>query len=123
MNLDILVLLTKHREAQREHAAKLGGRWHELGIVFPASNGTPQSPHNLLRDYKKLIALAGVPSIVFHDLRDTHASRLIAEGVDITVVSERLRHSRVSTTLDKYAHGIKSKRKAGAITLEALFKS
>jgi integrase len=120
---DTLELLSAHRVAQEARAKELGARWHDFGLVFPASNGAPQSPHNLLRDYKMLIQKAGVPSIVFHELRDTHASRLIAEGVDVTVVSERLRHSRVSTTLDKYAHVIKAKRKAGAVTLAELFKS
>ena len=39
-----------------------------------------------------------------HDLRHTHASRLIDAGIPIVAVSKRLRHSNVSITLSTYAH-------------------
>ncbi len=42
--------------------------------------------------------------IRFHDLRHTHATRLLAAGQPGKVVSERLGHARVSITLDTYAH-------------------
>jgi hypothetical protein len=45
---------------------------------------------------------AGVPRIRLHQLRHTHASLLLAAGVNPKVVSERLGHS--SFTLDTYAH-------------------
>ncbi len=37
-------------------------------------------------------------------LRHTHASQLIASGVDIVTVSKRLGHARPSVTLAVYAH-------------------
>lgn len=114
---DTLQLLTEHRRKQQERMAKLDSRWHNFGLVFPASNGAPQSPDNLLRDYYKIIDKAGVPRLTFHDLRDTHASRLLAAGKDIGVVSERLRHSRKSTTLDRYTHVLESRRREGAMSL------
>ncbi len=118
---DTLQLLTEHRQKQQERKAKLDDRWHDFGLVFPASNGAPQSPDNLLRDYYKIIDKAGVPRLTFHDLRDTHASRLLAAGKDIGVVSERLRHSRKSTTLDRYAHVLESRRREGAMSLTEMF--
>ena len=39
-----------------------------------------------------------------HDLRHTHASRLIDAGIPIVAVSKRLGHSNVSITLSTYAH-------------------
>ncbi|SPM33092.1 Site-specific recombinase XerD [Mycobacterium rhizamassiliense] len=39
-----------------------------------------------------------------HDLRHTHASRLIDAGISIVAVSKRLGHSNVSITLSTYAH-------------------
>jgi integrase len=41
----------------------------------------------------------------FHELRHTHASLLIGNGVDVKTVQERMGHARASTTLDFYAHG------------------
>ena len=39
-----------------------------------------------------------------HGLRHTSASLLLANGAAMTDVSKRLGHSRVSTTMDIYAH-------------------
>jgi len=39
-----------------------------------------------------------------HDLRHTHASVLLAAGVPVKVVSERLGHATVTITLETYQH-------------------
>jgi integrase len=39
-----------------------------------------------------------------HDLRHTHASWLIAEGVSMKALQERLGHESIKTTMDLYAH-------------------
>lgn len=39
-----------------------------------------------------------------HDLRHTHASTLLAAGVPINVVSDRLGHTSIQTTVDVYDH-------------------
>lgn len=41
---------------------------------------------------------------VIHDLRHTHASRLIAAGVPLTVIQRRLGHESIKTTSDTYGH-------------------
>ncbi|MFJ7681096.1 tyrosine-type recombinase/integrase [Peribacillus butanolivorans] len=48
--------------------------------------------------------LAGIKRIRFHDLRHTHATIMLEIGENSKVVSERLGHSNVSITLDKYSH-------------------
>jgi integrase len=45
-----------------------------------------------------------VPDIGVHDLRHTHATFLLLDGVPLKVVSERLGHAKTSITLDTYAH-------------------
>ncbi|MCL6600257.1 MAG: site-specific integrase [Alicyclobacillus macrosporangiidus] len=47
---------------------------------------------------------ADVPRIRFHDLRHTHASLMLAQGVHPKIVSERLGHSSISITMDTYSH-------------------
>ena len=42
--------------------------------------------------------------IRLHDLRHSHASMLIAMGVPIKLVSERLGHEDIETTLRTYGH-------------------
>ncbi|MBD5474876.1 MAG: site-specific integrase [Lachnospiraceae bacterium] len=49
--------------------------------------------------------LSGVKKIRIHDLRHSHASLLISKlGVQPKLVSERLGHEKIQTTLDTYSH-------------------
>lgn len=48
----------------------------------------------------------GLEHIKFHDLRHTHATLLLAEGVDIKTIQKRLGHSDIHTTLQTYAHAL-----------------
>ena len=41
---------------------------------------------------------------VLHDLRHTHATVLLADGVPVKVVSERLGHASATITLTVYQH-------------------
>jgi len=59
---------------------------------------------------KKHCKLAGVKKIRLHDLRHSHASLLIELGFSALLVSERLGHESVSTTLDIYTHLFPSKQ-------------
>lgn len=49
-------------------------------------------------------AASGVEYIRLHDLRHSHASLLIEMGVPILLVSERLGHEDIETTLRTYGH-------------------
>ncbi|WP_241484370.1 tyrosine-type recombinase/integrase [Bacillus clarus] len=40
----------------------------------------------------------------FHDLRHTHATLLLKQGVHPKIVSERLGHKDVFMTLNRYSH-------------------
>jgi len=46
----------------------------------------------------------GMPEITLHSLRHTHASMLIAAGVDILTISRRLGHANPTITLSVYGH-------------------
>jgi integrase len=51
------------------------------------------------------VALAkGLPPVTFHALRHSHASALIASGLDVLTVSRRLGHGSPAVTLTIYAH-------------------
>ncbi len=46
---------------------------------------------------------AGLPDLVFHDLRSLTATALMAAHVDVKTAQKRMRHSSAKTTLDIYA--------------------
>lgn len=58
--------------------------------------------------WKKAIKESGVEPIRLHDLRHSHASWLINNGVNIIAVSKRLGHSTINETLKTYTHLLES---------------
>jgi hypothetical protein len=50
-----------------------------------------------------MVREAGLPHLRLHDLRHTHATVLLKEGVHPKVVSERLGHASVGINLDTYS--------------------
>ncbi|SFL86938.1 Site-specific recombinase XerD [Paenibacillus sp. 1_12] len=73
-------------------------------FVTHARNGNFVSPHNFIKEWKRVLLASKVRPIRFHDLRHTHATLLLESGVNVKAVAERLGHSTSSTTLDFYAH-------------------
>lgn len=103
---DILVeALREHRKATLEVRMKLGGgRLPDDALLFANLAGEPLQPSNVSSDWGDLAERIGEPDITFHGLRHTHASQLIASGVDIVTISKRLGHAKPSVTLAIYAH-------------------
>lgn len=66
--------------------------------------GKPFDPTNFDNRFTAICEGAKLKGVTFHTLRHTHASLLLAAGVPLNVVQERLGHERASTTLDIYAH-------------------
>ena len=50
------------------------------------------------------VTRSALPRIRLHDLRHSHASVLLKEGVPLKVVSERLGHANPAFTLSVYQH-------------------
>ena len=58
----------------------------------------------LQKDFVKVLNVANLSRIRFHDLRQTAASLMLNHGVPALVVSKILSHSNPSVTLSIYAH-------------------
>jgi integrase len=96
--------LKAHKERQETQRKRLGEQYQDQDLVICTEIGTLQDPRNVLRVMKRISKAANVTSIRFHDIRHTHASILISEGVDIVRVAARLGHSDPTITLKNYAH-------------------
>ena len=75
-------------------------------LVFPGPTGKPLR-HNLfyVRHFKPAVVRAGLPAgLRFHDLRHTCAALLVAQGAHPKAIMERLGHSSIQVTLDRYGH-------------------
>jgi integrase len=109
--------LIRHRDRQRIERTP-----NPLGLVFITQTGRSINPKTLAARFDDLTARAGVRRIRFHDMRHTCATLLLEADVHPKVVQERLGHSSISMTLDRYSHVSESVQQAAAERLNELLK-
>lgn len=114
--------LSEHKRKQGAKRLRLGADWHDHGLVFPTSIGTPFNISSLTnKGFKPALVRAELPtSYRLYDLRHTHATMLLSEGVNPKVVAERLGHSTIVLTLDTYSHVLPDMQKQAADCMENL---
>jgi integrase len=112
--------LRAHRVHQLKVRLAAGARWRDLGFLFTSGIGTPLEPRRITRDFRALLAQAGLPPIRLHDLRHSCATLLLAQGVNPRVVMEVLGHSQVSLTLNTYSHVLPALQKDAAAKMDAI---
>ncbi|PRY47621.1 site-specific recombinase XerD [Geodermatophilus tzadiensis] len=83
----------------------------DTALVLSNLDGSHRHPERFSRRFTAQVARARkamgedqVPVIRLHDLRHTHATLLLADGVPVKVVSERLGHASATITLTVYQH-------------------
>ena len=101
----IVAELRAHRRAQAELRLALGlGKDADDALVFRRPDGEPLKPNSVSTEWRRLVKKLKLPSVSLHAWRHTHASQLIASGMDILRISRRMGHSSPSITLDIYGH-------------------
>ncbi len=114
--------LREHRVHQAEERLRLGPIYQDAGLVFPRPDGTPWPPDAFSSAFAALIRRSKLPHLRFHDLRHSHASQLLKQGIHPKVVSERLGHSTVAITLDTYSHVLPGLQHDAAIGVNGALK-
>ena len=121
----VAVALREHRRRQLEERLRAGPAWEseEWGdLVFPDELGRPLSGFHVLRRFRSLLELAGLPPMRYHDLRHGAASLMAAQGVLARVAMELLGHSQIATTMNVYTHVTpQDQREASAKVSEAIW--
>src|SRR5215469_2319189 len=113
-------MLTEERRAMIAARALAGDRWQENGLVLPSEIGTPLEERNVLRRFQSICEANELPKLRVYDLRHTHASLLIHEGVHPKKISERLGHSSIKLTMDTYGHLFEGSDRDSADKMEKL---
>lgn len=122
---DVIAALRAHEELQDAVKAKLGGGYSDNGLVFATNLGKPIHPRNLERTWYRLqeqarVRLGHLPPGGLHTLRHFHASFAIRDGMDSKMLSERLGHTDVRLTLNRYTHIWDERRSASAVDISSL---
>jgi integrase len=115
--------LRAHRTRQLEQRLALGAAYQDQNYVFAGALGQPVHPNSLQSCFERLVKAAGLPRIKLHGLRHTNATVSLASGEHPKIVQERLGHSTISMTLDRYSHVTQSMQQEAAGRLETLLQT
>ncbi len=117
----IIALLKDFQLSQFKERSTLGDYRINTDYIFTRDNGEPIHPDTLSDWFKKFQKDNGFKEIIsLHGLRHTYATLMIAEGVPVTTVSNKLGHANAATTTRIYAHAIKSADEAAAEAIESV---
>lgn len=108
--------LRKLQLEQTRYRLSVGNYWQGEGWIFTQDDGrmmnysTPyKSLQDILSHYNADKAESDkLPMIPFHGLRHTTATLQIAAGTDVRTVSSIMGHRETSTTMNIYAHNLKT---------------
>lgn len=113
--------LRAHWKAQQEQQLALGlGKASDDDLVFATFDGKPRSPNALTKEWSVAAKALGI-HVTLHALRHTHASKLIAEGMDVLTISRRLGHGSPTITLGVYGHLFANSDDRAALIMQTAF--
>lgn len=101
-----IILILKQLKKDRL-AAKLRGEKSHRELIFYDKNLNPIAQDVLSKKFRYFLQENNLKHIRFHDLRHSHVTMLIDAKVPIKVISERVGHSNVNTTLNIYSHALR----------------
>lgn len=118
---EIFEMLKKERKKQIQKRLK-GERINDE-LIFFDKKGNPIGEDCISQRFRRFLIKKELKQIRFHDLRHAHATLLIQKNVNSKIVSDRLGHSNITTTLNIYAHTLKEMdREAGEKITEMLYE-
>ena len=107
-------VLRDHLESQRAYEAPIGSG----DLVFCNPDGSPLIPAVVTHTFTKIAQRAGFSGVRLHDLRHSHASLMLQNGIHPKIVQERLGHSSIQITLDTYSHLVPGLQRQAALRFD-----
>jgi integrase len=115
------IVLREHRDSEDKIRASLKlEKTKDNDFVFSHLDGSPFLPNTITHVWLKLSRRCGLKGFRLHDIRHSHASILLKDGVNIKVIQERLGHANISTTLNIYAHVMPGQQKIAAAKFDKM---
>ena len=118
----VVALPVESVESLQIHRQRSPERSGNGDFVFCHSDGSPLNPDVVTKWFRRAASRRGFKQVRLHDLRHTHASLMLAKGIHLKIVSERLGHSSIGITGDLYSHVLPSVQEEAVSRFEAEWK-
>ena len=92
----------------------------EFDPVLCNVDGSRVSPNAVEHRWAEFAEDAGFKGLHLHSLRHTHATLLIAGGVDVKTVQTRLGHASADMMMNVYAHAVPRNDEVAAVRIDGL---
>lgn len=120
MDLKTSQVLQRWRDTQSQEREAAGSAWLPGDWVFTNRLGQPHHPSWVSRRFSQLVKELDLTPIAMRQLRHSHATALLRQGVHPKVVQERLGHSSIRVTVDTYSSVVPSMQEEA---VDRLFQS
>lgn len=109
--------LQSHKAEQAAARLRVGAAYEDHDLVIAEVDGKPFRPSELTYQFTSLAKKLNLKAR-FHDLRHTHITQMLEEGVHPKVASERAGHASVAITLDRYSHVVPTLQEDAAAKID-----
>ncbi len=100
-----------------------GAGYKNLNLVFPGYDGNIWHPDIFSNIFRRHAIRTNLKTTRFHDLRHSHATQLLLQGIHPKVVQERLGHSTIVITLDIYSHVLPNMQEEAAEKIDSAIRN
>ena len=115
--------LRSHKAQQAAKRLAAGPVYQDNDLICARGDGTFWAPDAFSTAFAALVRGSKMMHFRFHDLRHTHATQLLRQGVHPKIVSERLGHSNIGITLDTYSHVLPGMQEDAVATFDVALRN
>jgi integrase len=116
--------LRTHKARQAEQRLLAGDLWHDGGLVFSSSIGTPLDAANVRRAFKKITNAAGLgENWKPLELRTSFVSLMSGSGMPVEEIARLVGHTSTRTTEVVYRRELRPVITTGAEVMDKIFSS
>ncbi|WP_102335714.1 tyrosine-type recombinase/integrase [Salimicrobium jeotgali] len=119
----LMDMIKKLKHEKKRAYLQIRDAWWDPQRVFLFSNetGKPYRPDSISQWWARFRKKNNIEGVRFHDLRHFSVTYLIQQNVQPKVISSRVRHKKIGTTMDIYGHHIQESDTVAAEHFDVFF--
>lgn len=126
---ETMELLKEYKAEQEKQRTEKGDQWIVSNRLFIAEEGGkrnkaggPIHPDTISQWFERFLKESRLPRITLHEVRHTHISYLLNNGMELDAVSKRAGHRDATVTSRIYGHLFEKTKREGANIMGQIYK-